>query len=189
MLIFLSLTDTPEESELCEQLYYAHRSAMLGIARSYLKNDQDAEDVVQTVFCEVASKYMKRLMGYDDEARRRFLFITTKHRALNLIKKNSRISRLPFDETYAVEGDGALDFSDDEFIERIEQDCEYARLLEAMEQLSTDDKALIWLRFGMELSTSEIAEQLGEKSATVTKRLQRAKKKLASILMREGGAA
>ena len=61
--------------------------------------------------------------------------------------------------------------------------------MQAMDKLDPDDKALLWMRFGIELTTAEIADSLGEKSATITKRLQRAKKKLAAILLREGGAA
>ena len=187
MLPFLFMIDTPEESELCEALYFKHRDMMFRIARSYLRSDQDAEDVVQTVFCEVAAKYIKRLLVYNDDSRRRFLYLTAKHRALNLLRKNSPL--VPFDEAYAGEADGALDYTDEEFIDAIQAKAEYARLMQAMDKLDPDDKALLWMRFGIELTTAEIADSLGEKSATITKRLQRAKKKLAAILLREGGAA
>ena len=187
MLPFLAAIETEQERALCEALYYAHRSAMFSIARSYLKNDHDAEDIVQTVFCEVADKYIGKLIGRTDAEQRRFLFIMAKHRSLNLIKKNSPVVSL--DDGLLGSGDPALVCTDEAFIEALDTKAIYNRVVEAIKKLAADDSALLWLRFGLDFGAAEIADSLSEKRETITKRLQRAKRRLLSMLETEGGAA
>ena len=62
-------------------------------------------------------------------------------------------------------------------------------VVDAIKRMMPEEGELLWMRFGLELETAEIAGTLNEKPATITKRLQRAKKKLVSLLDAEGGAA
>lgn len=187
MLMFLSLIETEEERALCERLYYDNRAAMFAIAKTYLRNDQDAEDVVHTVFCELADRSIGKLVSRTDEECRRFLFVATKYRAINLIKKNSRVVSL--DAAGMEAGNGALEYTDEAFIERLYAKALYQKVVDAIKRMMPEEGELLWMRFGLELETAEIAGTLNEKPATITKRLQRAKKKLVSLLDAEGGAA
>lgn len=181
MLLFLSMIKTDEERELCEALYFEHRSAMFALAFSYLKNEYDSEDVVQTVFCEVASKYIKKLEPLDKKSRVRFLLLVTKYRALNA---KERRSKLVFIEDEAAEAE-LTDPTDEDLIERICRLDEYEELRRAVQRLEPEERALLWMRFGLELSSAETAQLLGEKHTTVIKRLQRAKKRIASFMKSE----
>lgn len=187
MLLFLSLIETEEDRSFCEELYFKYRGEMYYKALSYVKNHYDAEDMVQTVFCEVAAKYISKLEKFDEEARERFLLLVTKYRSLNLKKRRSRFVSL--DASLSDTAFAVRDLTDDEFVEEICRKAEYAELHEAVEKLDPEDKVLLWMRFKLELSSAEIADVLGEKHQTIIKRIQRAKKKLASMLDREGGAA
>lgn len=186
MLLFLSLIETEEDRSFCEELYFKYRGEMYYKALSYVKNHYDAEDMVQTVFCEVAAKYISKLEKFDEEARERFLLLVTKYRSLNLKKQRSRFVSL--DASLTDAGFVMRDLTDDGFVEEICRKAEYAELHEAVEKLEPEDKVVLWMRFKLELSSSEIADVLGEKHQTIVKRIQRAKKKLASMLDREGGA-
>lgn len=186
MLLFLSLIETEKERDFCEALYYRYRSAMLGLAMSYLKKEYDAEDIVQTVFCEVAAKYLNRLEAYEEDARERFLLLVTKYRALNYKKQRSRFISL--DSSLSGTGFVTNDIGDSDFVDDICRKAEYEELIKAIDRLDPEDRAVIWMRFRLDLSSAEIADILAEKQTTIIKRLQRAKKKLASMLAWEGGA-
>lgn len=186
MLLFLSLIETEEERSFCEALYYRYRSAMFGLAMSYLRKEHDAEDVVQTVFCEVAAKYINKLEAYEEDARERFLLLVTKYRDLNYKKQRSRFISL--DTALTDTGFVIGDIGDSDFVDAICKKAEYEELLKTIERLDPEDRAVIWMRFKLDLSSSEIADILAEKQAAIIKRLQRAKKKLASMLAWEGGA-
>ncbi|MBO4849003.1 MAG: sigma-70 family RNA polymerase sigma factor [Clostridia bacterium] len=187
MLLFLSLIETDEDRDFCEALYYRYRSAMLYRALFFLKNQYDAEDIVQTVFCETAAKYIEKLKGLKEDSRERFLLLVTKYRALNLLRERSKIVSL---NAFAAEPGSFFDEpADHDILETICKKAEYEALNAAVEKLDPEEKAALWMRYKLELSPAETAEILGEKHQTIIKRVQRAKKKLASILDPEGGAA
>ena len=186
MLLFLSLIETEEDRDFCEALYYRYRSAMFGLAMSYLKKEYDAEDIVQTVFCEVAAKYINKLEAYEEDARERFLLLVTKYRALNYKKQRSKFVSL--DSSFADGGFAANDIGDGDFVDAVCRKAEYEELLKAIECLDPEDRAVIMMRFKLDLSSAEIADMLAEKQTTIIKRLQRAKRKLASMMALEGGA-
>ena len=186
MLLFLSLIETEEERDFCEVLYNRYRFELLYKALSYLKNRSDAEDVVQIVFCEVAAKYINKLESLDEAARERFLLLITKYRALNCKKQNARF--VPLDAALVDTGFAVRELTDESFIEEICRKSEYRELRSAISRIEPEDKVVLWMRFGLEFSSAEIADVLGEKQQTIIKRLQRSKKKLASYLAWEGGA-
>ena len=186
MLLFLSMLETEEERALCEELYCNYRSDMYRLAYSFVKNQYDAEDIVQTVFCKAAEKYMGRLTGFEEAARKRFLLLVTRHRALSLLRKNAHVVSL---DAALEDGAHLPELTEADFVESICRTAEYEELEKAIEKLDSDAKDVLWLRFRLELTTAEICEILNEKPATVTKRLQRAKNRLAQMLAPKGGAA
>lgn len=185
MLIFLSILDSEEERELLESLYLEHRSAMFALARKYLENDYDAEDVVQTVFLEAAQKHMNALKARADDARKRFLMLAVKYRSIDLLRK--RGNTLPLeDETLAYFG---ADIPDDELVETVCRNVAAEQLKKAVASLDPKFKEALWLKLSYDLTAAEIAELLGEKTSTIEKRLLNGKKKLKAVLGPEGGAA
>lgn len=186
MLLFLSLIETEEDREFCEALYNRYRSELFLMARSYLKDRFDTEDVVQIVFCEVAAKHIGKLKALDEAGRERFLLLIAKYRALNCKKQKTRLVSL--DESNAGEGFAFRELTDEDFVDELCRRSDRQQLRDAISKLEPADKAALWLRFGLEFSSAEIADALGEKQQTVIKRLQRSKKRLASRLAWEGGA-
>lgn len=186
MLLFLSLIETEEERDFCEALYFKYRSELFFTARSYLKDPFDAEDVVQIVFCEVAAKYIRKLKALDEAAQERFLLLITKYRALNCKKQKAKI--VPLDTSLSDTGFTVRALADNDFLDELCRKAEYQELRDAIDKLESLEKVVLWLRFGLEFSSAEIADALGEKHQTIIKRLQRAKKRLASYLAWEGGA-
>lgn len=186
-MLFFSTIETEEERDLCEALYLNYRSDIFRYARTFFRQDCDAEDIVQTVFCEVAAKYIKKLQCMEEPSRKRFLMLITKYRALRQKKELDRCVSLdsPLTDTGFVR---EIE-SDVDFVDEICRRSEYEQLRAAIFKLDADDRAVLWLRFYCGFKTGEIAQMLAEKPASVTKRLQRTKKKLASMIGEEGGAA
>ncbi|MBQ2842063.1 MAG: hypothetical protein IJE72_03410 [Clostridia bacterium] len=64
MLVFyLSFIDNDNDRKLFERIYYAHRKQMFTLAFAILENEDDAEDLVHDVFCNIAEKYMQSLQS------------------------------------------------------------------------------------------------------------------------------
>ena len=185
MLVFLSILDSEEERDLLEALYLEHRSAMFALARKYLENDYDAEDVVQTVFLEAAQKHMASLKARGAVERKRFLMLAVKYRSIDLIRKRGKTLPLE-DETLELFG---AEISDDELVETVCRNAAAEQLKKAVASLDPIFREALWLKLSYDLTASEIADLLGEKTSTVEKRILRGKKKLMAVLGPEKGVA
>jgi RNA polymerase sigma-70 factor (ECF subfamily) len=62
---------------------------------------------------------------------------------------------------------------------------EYDALYRAVQRLSSDDQAVIYLRYFLELSVAETAEVLGVEQGTVKSRLSRALQRLRAVVYRD----
>ena len=154
-----------------EQIYNEAYRPVYWTAYSFLKNDQDAEDVVQDAFISF-------ITSYGD--------LKDTSKAVALLKKiaaNKCLDRIKLTKTDAVE---------DEFFENIEAvpedflpesiiESEQMRkiVMDIIEKtLSEDIRRTLILFYFNELTTREIAEALGIPQGTVLWRLNFAKKKI-----------
>lgn len=64
--LLISTNDTANEIKLFDEVYRHYRKQMIAIAKSILKNDEDAEDAVHDVFCSIASSHMDILERVDN---------------------------------------------------------------------------------------------------------------------------
>ena len=60
LLIYMSFIDDESRRRLFEEIYFSYRKQMFLVARTVLKNDSDAEDIVHDVFLRIAKKYMAK---------------------------------------------------------------------------------------------------------------------------------
>ena len=68
LLIYMSFIDDESHRRLFEEIYLSYRKQMFLVARTVLKNDSDAEDIVHDVFLRIARKY-KELFVKSDKKR------------------------------------------------------------------------------------------------------------------------
>lgn len=148
--IFNGIRNSSEES--FEKLYSKYNKLVYGIAFSILKNGQDAEDVVQTVFAKIYD-IDKSKLPTDKEAS--WLYTTTKNESITLLRK--RNNHLELESIYEIEDEN------NEISEIISQDS-YNRIIS---KLNDKEKEIVSLKILAKLSFDEIANLLNEPTGTI----------------------
>ena len=134
----------------------------------------DAEDVYQEVWLSV---YRGIRMLHNPRAFRTWLFRTTRHHAIDFLRRRKREQRLL--ELAARE---AADPGPEAVWEERDTSLDGAFLDAAMSELSPVQREVMLLRFRDELSYAEIAMVVGCPIGTVRTRLHHAKRKLYQLL-------
>ena len=124
------------------------------VALHYVHSRFDAEDVVQEVLLSFSMRSIPR------ERQKAWLLRATVNRSLDLLRRRKRETALDREPTAP----------------------EAPSLAEEMEGLPPADRELVYLFYFEGYSSKEIASLTGLRDAAVRKRLERAKKKLKTIL-------
>ncbi|PID21175.1 RNA polymerase subunit sigma-70 [Sporosarcina sp. P3] len=148
--------------EQVEQFLIENQNAHYRLAYSYVKNKENALDIVQdSIFKALKSIHRLEETKYLKTWFYRILVNTS----IDFIRKHQRMMVMD-DEVL----DGYLPQTEDEPTD--------IDLLDALDTLSPDEKSLIILRFFEDLKIDEVAAILDENSNTVKTRLYRTLKKL-----------
>ena len=183
MLMLLTLLQTDEERSLLSKLYHKHRIVLVSYAKGILGDQMDAEDVVHDVFRLIADKCMDNLQRMTDEESRRFLFVCTKNRAINLARRKSKVLSIEKEDLQTKETESGQ--ADEALAELISN----RRLLDKtgieLQKFPRQDAEILWL--SIEGCTSAvIGDLIGLKPETVRKRLSRSRQKLRDAVFGEG---
>jgi RNA polymerase sigma-70 factor (ECF subfamily) len=167
------LTESPRLSEF-ERQVLPHLDAAYNLARLLMRNDQDAEDVVQ----EASLRAFRFFRTFRGENSRSWFLKIVRNTAFTVLKKNQPADmKVVFDEelhggqTPAMDPSLALDRA---------QDRQTVRA--AIEQLPPEFREAITLRELEGASYKEIAEVAGVPIGTVMSRLARARHQLQIML-------
>ena len=157
-----------------EEALLPHLDAAHNLARWLLRNEQDAQDVVQEAFLRA----FKSFSGFHGSNGRAWLLTIVRNTSYTLLKKN-RVADLttPFDEEIHASGHESV--SPATILEHSE-DAELMR--EAMNELPAEFREILTLRHQEGLSYKEIAEIAQIPPGTVMSRLARARAKLRECL-------
>src|SRR6266699_733570 len=157
-----------------EALLLPHLDAAHNLAKWLLRNEQDAQDVVQEAFLRA----FKSFSGFHGSNGRAWLLTIVRNTSYTLLKKN-RVADLttPFDEE--IHASGHEPVSPATMLERRE-DAELMR--QAMNELPAEFREILTLRHQEGLSYKEIAEIAQIPPGTVMSRLARARAKLRECL-------
>lgn len=151
-----------KKMEQVEQFLIENQNAHYRLAYSYVKNKENALDIVQdSIFKALKSIHSLEEIKYLKTWFYRILVNTS----IDFIRKHQRMTVMD-DEVL----DGYLPQTEDEPTD--------IDLLDALDTLSPDEKSLIILRFFEDLKIDEVAAILDENSNTVKTRLYRTLKKL-----------
>ena len=145
-----------------EELIDTYGEKLLRYATSILGNHQDAEDVVQDVFLSV----YRNQAGFNGQHLSAWLYKITYHKSINKLKRRRLfiVGAIP-ENTVAPEH---TDTGDD--------------ILYALRLLKPQDRALLYARIIGGYDYEELSQQMNKSPATLRKRYERAKKKLANHL-------
>lgn len=184
LAFYLSLIDNDNDRKLFERIYYAHRKQMLTLAFAILENEDDAEDLVHDVFCNIAEKYMQSLQNIKNEQdMKNYLLKATKNSALN--KKRDTKPHISLHESeYMLNKD---DMNDNEFLDMICNNISYQEVLSAIKSLDKKYEDVLYLHFVIGMTVPEVAEHLNRNKQTVKKQLFRGKLLLLEKLSLNGG--
>src|SRR5215813_5368818 len=170
-----------QEHELAsfEALMLPHLDAAHNLARWLLRNEQDAQDVVQEAYVRA----FKSFGGFRGSNGRAWLLTIVRNTSYTLLKKNRAVDlTTAFDEEIHASGDESA--SPSTILEHAE-DAE--RVTKAMDELPAEFRDILVLRHQEGLSYKEIAEIAQLAPGTVMSRLARARAKLREYLVAEIG--
>jgi RNA polymerase sigma-70 factor (ECF subfamily) len=161
-----------------EELYTRYSNILYATALKFLKQDADAQDVVQDVFIQIWDK--AKLYDPAKGKPLTWALTLTRNRSIDRIRAIQRRSRLRDDfekENAADESAGVR-----EALSGVDASEKGQILRDAVNQLSPQQRRVIELAFFRGLTQSEIAEKLGEPLGTVKARARRGLMKLKEIL-------
>jgi RNA polymerase sigma-70 factor (ECF subfamily) len=163
-----------EELMSFETAMLPHLDAAHNLARWLLRNEQDAQDVVQEAYLRA----FRSFSGFHGTNGRAWLLTIVRNTSYTLLKKNRAVDfTTPFDEEIHATGHESV--SPATILEHSE-DAELIK--EAMDELPAEFREILVLRHQEGLSYKEIADIAQIPLGTVMSRLARARDKLKEYL-------
>ena len=165
---------TKRDRAAFEQLYTRYSNILYATAMKFLKEDADAQDVVQDVFIQIWDK--AKLYDPAKGKPLTWALTMTRNRSIDRIRAIQRRTRLRDDfekETVADESAGIR-----EALSGVDASEKTQILRDAVARLSPEQRKVIDLAFFGGLTQSEIADRLGEPLGTVKARARRGLMKL-----------
>ena len=173
--------ETAQRQELgsFETLMLPHLDAAYNLAKWLLKNEDDAQDVVQESYLRA----FRSFGGFHGSNGRPWLLTIVRNTAYSLIKKNQNAHlTTTFDEKeHLLDGESASPAT------VLEQNEESKLVRRAIDRLPDEFREILVLRHLEGLSYKEIADVTQLAPGTVMSRLARARAKLKEFLKADGG--
>lgn len=167
----------PSELERFEAMVLPHLNAAYGLARYLMRNDADAEDVVQESLLR-ALRYFGGFRGEGASQARAWVLTIVRNMASTWRhRRRADASTMEFDETIHSEAIAA-EHPGSELARRDRRET----LAQALDRLPRDLREVIVLREIEGLSYKEIGEVVEVPIGTVMSRLSRARKRLQQAL-------
>src|SRR6476619_5284396 len=164
-----------QEHELAsfEAMMLPHMDAAHNLARWLLRNEQDAQDVVQEAYLRA----FKSFHGFHGSDGRAWLLTIVRNTAYSWLRKNRAVDLATFDEEIHTPGCEAANPA-----AMLEQTEDAEAIREAMEDLAAEFREILVLRHLEGLSYKEIAEIAQIPPGTGMSRLARARARLKECL-------
>jgi RNA polymerase sigma-70 factor (ECF subfamily) len=157
-----------------EEAMLPHLDAAYNLARWLLRNEQDAQDIVQEAYLRA----FKSFGGFHGSNGRAWLLTIVRNTSYTFLKKNKAVDlTTPFDEE--IHASGYESVSPEVILEHGE---DAALISEAMDKLPAEFREILTLRHVEGLSYKEIADVAQIPPGTVMSRLARARGKLRECL-------
>lgn len=169
-MIYISLIDTSDEKKRFEQLYYTYRQIMFYVANRILKDEYLAEDAVYQAFIRIMNNFEK-FSDIKCPKTRSLIVLIVENIAIDMYRKRKRENLVYLDEIslYIEDRTNSL--------YPFESDIEIA-----ISKLPINYSVVIKLKYIQGYSVKEIAKLLDISTENVQKRIERARKKLKTLL-------
>lgn len=181
MVQYLLLLETDEDKEFFTEIYKKYRKEMFYTAYNILHNPPDAEDIVHETFLSLID-HLDKIKNSEPHKAWYYINTAVKRKAFNLYRRQHLREEVELDETWMREEE-IIEKGPDSLMEEFE-------LQEAMtgvlRKLKYPYKEVLALQYYYQLTTQEIADELGTTPDNVRHISMRAKRKLQSILEERG---
>jgi RNA polymerase sigma-70 factor (ECF subfamily) len=161
-----------------EELYARYRNILYATALKFLKDDADAQDVVQEVFIQIWDK--AKLYDPAKGKPLTWALTLTRNRSIDRIRAIQRRTRLrdDFQKESTVDESAGIR----EALSEVDASEKGQVLRDAVNRLSPQQRKVIELAYFRGYTQSEIADRLGEPLGTIKARARRALLKLKETL-------
>lgn len=177
LLMYMAMIDDKPDQLRFERIYYSYRKQMIRVAERVLHNPDEAEDAVQNALLGIARNIKN--VPQDERVERAYALTASKNAALLLLpKQQQRDNTLDFTELNIQ--------SKDDLFQQVVNSLDYDLLLRAMRQLDPIYRDVLMMVYVQEQSVEAAADILQRKKETVRKQLQRGKKLLIELCVKEG---
>ena len=142
---------------------------MFALARGIVKNNADAEDVIQECFLKIARSIHSFKDGTNGYA---WIMRIVRNTAIDFVRRNKRTATEDLDEFFHLTD------------ERYSADRREEALLfeDALQKLSENERRMIYYRYYLDFTVRDIAKETGMSKSTAFRALENAEKKLKKLL-------
>lgn len=171
-----------DDEKVIEKIYRQYKPLMYTIAYNIIKDTYYAEDIVQIAMQKISSN-IRKIDLLIEKRTKSYIFTITRNTALSFYERtkkyndNTLNTLLTEDFTSLLTAETKIDFEAFTDIYGFGQEAQ-----ELLNSLDITDRDILRLKYGLELSSNEIAEILDLNYEAVKKRLYRTRLKLKSIL-------
>ena len=161
-----------EDAVAFEKIYYSYRSMLFNLAKSIVKNEQDAEDVLQNAFMKIADN-LHCIEQIESRQTVSFLMVITKNCAFDFLRRQRDIISID---------DNTLPELSDTNLEDLVSQISYSELCLCIKSLPSPYNEVLYFHFVYDYSIKETAKILNRRNSTVKMQLVRGKKLLIKAL-------
>ncbi|BCX50384.1 DNA-directed RNA polymerase sigma-70 factor [Haloferula helveola] len=158
--------------QFIERALAEYESPLIGYAYTFVRDLDRARDVVQDTFIRLCKQDVEKVR----DGLKNWLFTVCRNRALDILRKESRMS--PLDEDDRGRVPTAAQAPDEAF----DQEERIAEVMKYLERLSDNQQTVILMKFRDGLSYQEICEATGLSSGNVGFLIHTGLKRLRTLL-------
>ena len=174
---FLLIRDESDR-KFVEELFIKQEQMMYKIAFNILHSRIDAEDAVHNTIIKVIDN-LEKIRAIESNETEFYLSVMTKNTARDMQRKTIRLPESNMmEELEEVEANFSIE-------ESVLMKIDFERVKEVMLKLSENDYDILFMNLIMELSPTEIADQLGISDGAARQRIFRAKQNFRNELEKE----
>ena len=172
-IIFSSVEMNSDEKNKFETIYNNYKNILFYQALNIIKNENDAEDILQEAFIKIA-KNIKSINYTNGKEPLSFLIVITKNTAYDFLRKSSKIIEIPLDETE--------DAIDEKALSSLVGNIEYKEIVSSIANIPNPYNEVLYLHYVKDYSVKQIASLLNKKTSTIKMQLVRGKRILVDKL-------
>ncbi len=176
MLVFLMTIENNQSKDILENIYLKYHKKMYYIAYEVLKNEHDAQDVVQTSIIKLL-KYIDKINDVECNETKSLIATIVRHTAIDLYRKKKKQPLINYEKASSLADESAPSL--DDMVIRL---SDAKMLAEQLSKLKSEYADILTLKYYYDFDDKEIAKILGISYGNVRIRLNRAKTKLKKLM-------